>query len=219
MEEVELVSVSAREENGVQSLNEASDVDSESDLIARPSETRGKSSLSVKFKSLLKLEKSKNTDESGSGEISLKRELTYLSGVAYVVGSIIGSGIFITPNTILCQTGSFGLSMIVWVIGGMVAIAGGLCYIELGLLIRQSGGDYSYIKETYSFKKSNNFVKVLGPLLAFLFIWSSVCVIRASSLAILTLTCAQYLIQPFFMDCENVPVSAVKLLTFSILSE
>lgn len=213
--EVELVALSVIEENGVQS-----DVDSESDLISRSPETINKKELlSAKVKSLLNLKKSKDvdTDEDIEKQNRLKRELSYFSGVAYLIGGIIGSGIFITPSTILCRTGSFGLSMIVWVIGGIIAMAGAFCYTELGLLIRKSGGDYSYIKEIYSFKKSNRVVEVVGSLLSFLFVWGSVCVIRSSSLAIITLTCAQYLIKPFFIDCD-VPTSAVKLLSISIIS-
>lgn len=213
-EEVELVTFSVIGEDGC----EASDVDSQSDLILDPETVNKKERFSVKVKSLLKLKTSNDAVEANENQNRLKRELSYFSGVAYLIGGIIGSGIFITPSTILCRTGSFGLSMIVWVIGGMVSMAGAFCYTELGLLIRKSGGDYSYIKEIYSFKKSNRVVEVVGSLLSFLFVWGSVCVIRSSSLAIITLTCAQYLIKPFFIDCENVPTSAVKLLSITILS-
>lgn len=202
MEDVELVSFSAQD-NGLLS-GTGSEADSESDLFV---------SESVKQKD--------GGSDSSVNENSLKKELTLLSGVAYVVGSIIGSGIFITPSTILCRTGSFGLSLIVWVIGGIVAISGGLCYIELGLLIRKSGADYSYVKEAYSFRKKYRVLEVLGSLLAFLFIWASTCVIRASSLAVLSLTCAQYLVQPFFIGCDSdhLPDGAIKLISISVLSE
>ena len=216
MEEVELVSVKTTGENGVLSLDEASDVDSESDLIGRSCETDKGGGFSVKVKSLLKSKKTaEDRDTHGGG---LKRELTYISGVAYIIGSTIGSGIFITPSTILCRTGSFGLSMVMWVIGGVIAIAGSFCYIELALLIRQSGSDFSYIKETYSFNKRNKVVEVLGSLLAFLFVWGTVFVIRTSSLAIITLACAEYFIKPLFIECEDIPTNAVKLLSISVLS-
>ena len=175
--------------------------------------------LPAKVSALLSRRRKKVVHRNGCADQNdLKKELTLLPAVAYVVGSIIGSGIFITPSTILCRTGSFGLSLIVWVIGGVVALAGGLCYTELGLLIRKSGGDYSYIKETYSFRKKHRPLEVLGSLLSFLFIWASTCVIRSSSLAIISLTCARYLIQPFFIGCE-IPLSAAKLLAISVLGE
>ena len=151
------------------------------------------------------------------GKNSLKKELTLLSGVAYIVGSIIGSGIFITPSTILCQTGSFGLSLIVWVIGGAIALAGGLCYTELGLLIRKSGADYCYIKEAYSFKKKYRSLEVFASLLSYLYASMSTFILRPSSLAIISLTCSQYLIQPFYLSCEEVPQGPLKLIGISVI--
>ena len=194
-----------------------SDVDSESELISEASTDKGLLTKARSTLQTLKENVKENTDE--DGQKSLKKELTLFSGVAYVVGLIIGSGIFITPKTILCQTGSFGLSMIVWVIGGIVAMTGGLCYIELGLLIRKSGGELSYIKETYSFKKKYKGTDVLGSLLSFLYLWASLCIIRATSLAVITLTCARYLIRPFFIECEDVPEDAVKLLSICVLGK
>ena len=203
---VELVSFSAGVASEQLVSDDPSDVDSESDLIARipPNREEG--------------DTDEDASKAGGNQLRLKRELSYFSGLGYVIGGIIGSGIFVTPSTILCRTGSFGISMLVWVIGGVVALSGGLCYIELGLLIRKSGGDYSYIKEIYSFKKSNRISVVLGSLLSFLFVWGSVFVLRASSLAIITLTCAEYFIKPLFIECEDIPRNAVKLLSISILS-
>lgn len=155
------------------------------------------------------------TDEGG-----LKKELNLFSAVAYVVGNIIGSGIFITPQTVLCRTGSFGASLVVWVVGGIAAMAGGLCYIELGLLIGKSGAEYNFIKEAYSFKKYK-VAGLLGSILSFLYVWCSVIIIRSSSLAIITLTCAEYLIRPFYIGCpsNSIPQSAVKLTSLIIISK
>lgn len=207
MEEGEEVELST-----VEKFNGGSDVDSESELITRKVDT----TWSVRIKSTIGKLRNRTSD---SDQASLKKELTLFSGVAYVVGGIIGSGIFITPRTILCRTGSFGLTLMVWVIGGMMAMAGGLCYIELGLLIKKSGAEYSFIKEAYSFKKKHKILEVVGSLLSFLFIWSSMCIIRASSVAVITLTCARYLIRPFYIGCDDVPENAVKLLSLTIISE
>lgn len=178
---------------------EASDVDSESGLVI------------IDYKG-------KDSEDLGSTDGDLKRELTLFSGVAYVVGILIGSGIFVTPRTILCRTGSFGLSLIVWVIGGVASMAGGLCFIELGLLIKKSGGEYSFIKEAYTLKNRYKVFKVLGYLLSFLYIWSSVFVVRAFSIAVISLTSAEYVILPFYIGCGNsTPRSAVKLLSLAII--
>ena len=154
----------------------------------------------------------------GQGKLQMKKELTVLSSVGFVVGGIIGSGIFITPKTILENTGSFGLSMVAWVIGAFIAMAGSLCYVELGLLIRKSGAEYVYLLEAYSFKKGHPLFVLLGSLLAFLYSWASVFVMRGTSLAVLMLTFAYYLTKPFYID-EDVPDITVKLVALCGLSE
>ena len=216
---IELVSLSKEEENKV--LSEVSDQDSESELIWREKTGTTTESHSNGVKFMLQKCGIERTVNSGSNDDQgvLKKEITLFSGVAYVVGDIIGSGIFITPRRILCLTGSFGLSLIVWIIGGLVAMAGGVCYIELGLLIRKSGAEFNYLKEIYSFEKKFKMLEMLGSLLGFLFMWSNICVIGPSSLAIITLTCSRYLIQPFFIDCNDIPENAVKLLSLAILSK
>ena len=152
------------------------------------------------------------------GKIGLKREITPLSGVGFVVGNLIGSGIFITPSVILRYTGSFGLSMVCWVFGALVALAGALCYFELGMVVRKTGGEYAIFLEAYSFRKKNPIVEMFGSLVAFVYTWTSVLVLKTSSMSIITLACARYLIRPLFVGC-GIPESSVKLLAMAIISK
>ncbi len=171
--------------------------------------------LSTKLKQLLACP---SKQSHGDNEPKLKKEFTVLSGVGFIAGNIIGSGIFITPRNIFVNTGSFGLTLVAWVIGGLIALAGGLCYIELGVVVRKSGGEYPILRTAYSFNNRNRFVKTLGAVLGFLYAWSGVLVIRSLSISISLLSFAQYLSRPFYIDCDP-PKAVVTTLALAGLCE
>ena len=75
--------------------------------------------------------------EEEEGKVGLKASLGLIQGCTIIVGSIIGSGIFIAPGGVLKQTGSVNMSLTVWVLSGLYSMVGAYCYAELGLLIRK----------------------------------------------------------------------------------
>lgn len=173
----------------------------------------------VGLKSKFSLNGAKNLEGTEEqNEITLKREITPLSGVMVVVNQFIGSGIFIAQSDILKYSGSFGLGLVCWLFGGIVALAGAMCYLELGMLVRKTGGEFAILLEAYSFRKKNPWVETLGSLISFLYTWTTVLLLRGVAVSIITLTCARYLTRPFFIGCE-VPESAVKLLALVALSK
>ena len=105
------------------------------------------------------------------------RDLLYL-----FVGSVIGSGIFIAPGLILRQVnGSVGLSLLVWIVGGVLSLLGALTYAELAAANPEAGGLYCYIRDGF------------GPLPAFLYGWCLFVVIASGTIAALARAFAKYL--------------------------
>ncbi len=80
---------------------------------------------------------------------TLVRSLGTTTAIAIVVGSVIGSGIFLKPGVIAEAGGQFPLIITAWIIGGMVCLFGGLCMSELALMIPKAGGHYVYVREAY----------------------------------------------------------------------
>ncbi|KAM9493393.1 b(0,+)-type amino acid transporter 1 [Clarias gariepinus] len=129
----------------------------------------------------------------------LQKNVGLVSGICLIVGTMIGSGIFISPKAVLEETGAVGPCLCVWAACGVLATFGALCYVELGTMITKSGGEYSYLMAGF------------GPTLAYLYSWTTVLILKPSSLAIIALSCAEYASTPFYPGCIS-PVIVTKCL-------
>ncbi len=100
-----------------------------------------------------------------------KKELGLLDGTMLVVGSMIGSGIFIVSADIVRQVGSAGWLTIIWVLTGLITVIAAVSYGELSAMFPKAGGQYVYLKESYN------------KLIAFLYGWSFFAVIQTGTIA------------------------------------
>ncbi|KAI4874233.1 hypothetical protein NFI96_003869 [Prochilodus magdalenae] len=132
-------------------------------------------------------------------KLQLKPEVGLAGGVSLIAGVMIGSGIFISPQTMLQTIGSPGAGLVIWACSGLIATLASLSYAELGTVIRESGGEYIYIMRTSC-----------NPM-AFMFAFTYLVVIRPSSTAAQALVFAKYVIAPYYGECPP-PVVMVKCL-------
>jgi APA family basic amino acid/polyamine antiporter len=110
----------------------------------------------------------------------LQRQLGLWTCVSIVVGSVIGSSIFMKPATMAAQTGSPVVLSLVWVIAGIVSMFGGMINAEVGTLLPKTGGQYIYFRHMY------------GEFFAFLYGWAAFIVINTAALASIAFVFAQY---------------------------
>lgn len=107
-------------------------------------------------------------------EPGLVRGLGLWSSIAIVVGTMIGTGIFLKPGEVAREAGSFEWAMLAWAIGGLLSLAGALGYAELGAAMPEAGADYVYLTRGF------------GPAWGFLYGWKNAVVTGPATLAALS---------------------------------
>jgi APA family basic amino acid/polyamine antiporter len=105
--------------------------------------------------------------------VELRRDLGLGTAVALVIGTVIGSGIFLVPRTMVQRVGSPSMVFAVWIFGGLLSLCGALSYAELAAAMPEAGGEYVYLREAY------------GPIWGFLYGWTQMWVAKSGSIATL----------------------------------
>src|SRR5688500_17288410 len=113
-------------------------------------------------------------------QTKLVRGLGRLDATMIVVGSMIGSGIFITSAESARHVGSPGWLLVAWALAGVLTITGALCCAELAAMWPQAGGQYVFLREAY------------GPSIGFLFGWALVLVIQTGTIAAVAVAFANF---------------------------
>ena len=126
---------------------------------------------------------------------SLERVLGLWSAVSIVVGTVIGSGVFLVPSSMIRSVGSVQLLFVVWIVAGLLSLFGALTYAELAAAMPEAGGEYVYLSAAY------------GPFWGYLYGWTQFWVAKSGSIA--TLAAGFYTYLTIFY-----PVLAVPVFTF-----
>ena len=151
---------------------------------------------------------------SRAGALAFKRELKLLDATMIVMGTMIGSGIFIVSADIARTMGSAGYLLLVWLFSGIVTIIAALSYGELAGMFPQSGGQYVYLREAFN------------PLTGFLYGWTLFLVIQTGSIAAVGVAFAKFtsVLIPWFgegnllFELAGLKVSAAQALAIASIA-
>ncbi len=134
----------------------------------------------------------------------LKKELNLYGLTMIVIGAVIGSGIFRTPSDIAGHLNNHLLIILVWVLGGIIALTGALTFSELGGMFPKAGGVYVFLKEAY------------GSLVGFLYGWAILLVINTGALAALGMVFADFMTT--FFELTDTGKSALAITVIILLT-
>jgi APA family basic amino acid/polyamine antiporter len=136
-------------------------------------------------------------EQTSSGLVA---RLNLFDATMIVMGGIVGAGIFMNPYVVARQVHTPALILMVWILGGLVALAGAFVYAELAARLPRTGGQYAYLREAYH------------PAVAFAYGWALLLVIQTGGMAAVAITFARY-----FRELTHVPVAEGWVATAALL--
>jgi APA family basic amino acid/polyamine antiporter len=139
-------------------------------------------------------------------EPRLVRRLGAFDATMLVMGGIVGSGIFVNPAEVARHVATPFLIVGVWLIGGLIAIAGAFVYAELAARRPEVGGQYAYLRDAW------------GPMPAFLYGWSLLLVIQSGGMAAVAITFARYFLELTHLPLPDGAVAAAALLLLTAIN-
>ncbi|MEI6836353.1 MAG: amino acid permease [Alcaligenaceae bacterium] len=125
------------------------------------------------------------------------KQLSAFSAIAIIVGIVIGAGIFKTPSMVAGVTGDAGWLIVAWVLGGVISLAGALCYAELASTYPHAGGDYHFLARAF------------GKPASFLYAWAKATVINTGSIALLAFVFGDYMSKVVNLGAHSTAIWAV----------
>src|SRR5215211_2161397 len=103
--------------------------------------------------------------------VTLIRGLTLVAAASIVIGNVIGTGVFLNARIMTCNVGTPGMVITVWIVAGVLSLAGALTYAELAAMMPRAGGEYVFMREAY------------GPGPGFLYGWMQIFIAKTGSQA------------------------------------
>lgn len=134
------------------------------------------------------------------------KKLTLLDSISLIVTLIIGAGIYETSPTIARGLPSIGGVIILWILGGIISLAGALVYAELATSYPEDGGDYGYLKRSY------------GETIAYLFAWGRFIIVQPGSIASMAFLFSKYFYEFLSSISIHSPLSQEMLAITCVLS-
>ncbi len=133
-----------------------------------------------------------NAAPNHSEPVALRRVLGLWSAVSIVIGTVIGSGVFLVPSKMIRDLGSVEELFVVWIVAGLLSLFGALTYAELAAAMPEAGGEYVYLGRAY------------GPFWGYLYGWTQFWVAKSGSIA--TLAAGFYTYLTIFIPALAKPV-------------
>jgi APA family basic amino acid/polyamine antiporter len=118
---------------------------------------------------------------STSQSITLIRGLTLVAAISIIIGNVIGTGVFLKARVMTCNVGTPGMVVTVWVVAGLLSLAGALTYAELAAMMPRAGGEYVFVREAY------------GSGAGFLYGWMQIFIAKTGSQASVAVALAIFL--------------------------
>ena len=137
--------------------------------------------------------------------LQLKKSLGSFDVFTFVVGIIVGSGIYVSPGLVARYTSDMGTSLLLWTISGIVCLLGALCFCELAIALKKTGSWYLFIKEAY------------GDLAGFCSIWAQTLIILPTDLAVVSLTVSEHIVEMLADIWSNEGQWLVKAIAISVI--
>jgi basic amino acid/polyamine antiporter, APA family len=131
-----------------------------------------------------------------------QKTLSVTDAVAIIVGVVVGVGIFKTPSIVAASSGSEGMVLLVWLLGGMISLVGALCYAELATTYPHAGGDYHYLNRAF------------GEAPAFMLAWARMTVIQTGSITMIAFLIGDYASEVLPLGSNSASYYAALIITF-----